>query len=61
VATVGQADSGLSSIFGTSPARAYGSIRADLFGAAPTEDLFGQLWSPRLLDRLQEPLTRYHE
>ncbi|HTB79406.1 MAG TPA: hypothetical protein VK717_00825 [Opitutaceae bacterium] len=26
-----------------------------------TEDLFLQMWTPGLLDRLQTPLTHYHE
>jgi|HubBroStandDraft_1064217.scaffolds.fasta_scaffold766382_2 hypothetical protein len=26
-----------------------------------TEDLFAQYWTPGLLDRLEAPLTRYHE
>ena len=31
------------------------------FSAEPAEDFFGQMWSPGLLDRLHEPLSRYHE
>ncbi len=26
-----------------------------------TQDYFAEMWPPRLLERLQEPLTRYHE
>ena len=29
--------------------------------SAAVEDLFSQFWAPGLLDRLQAPLTRYHE
>jgi hypothetical protein len=28
---------------------------------AAKEDFFSQMWAPGLLDRLQVPLTRYHE
>lgn len=26
-----------------------------------TEDIFSQIWTPGLLDRLEAPLTRHHE
>jgi hypothetical protein len=29
--------------------------------SAAAEDLFLQMWTPGLLDRLQTPLTHYHE
>lgn len=31
------------------------------FQAKPSEDFFSEMWSPGLLDRLQAPLSRYHE
>ena len=31
------------------------------FQARPAEDFFSEMWSPGLLDRLQAPLSRYHE
>jgi hypothetical protein len=31
------------------------------FPTAPAEDFFSEMWSPGLLDRLQVPLSRYHE
>jgi hypothetical protein len=31
------------------------------FPSAPAEDFFSEMWSPGLLDRLQVPLSRYHE
>jgi hypothetical protein len=31
------------------------------FQAEPAEDFFREMWSPGLLDRLQAPLSRYHE
>ena len=31
------------------------------FQAKPAEDFFSEMWSPGLLDRLQAPLSRYHE
>jgi hypothetical protein len=51
----------LRSPFGILPAPAYGQGRADSLRAESPEDLFAQLWSPGLLDRLHEPLTRYRE
>ncbi|MGA2017306.1 MAG: hypothetical protein ABSH26_10125 [Opitutaceae bacterium] len=61
ISAVGLTAGNLRSILGLPPAHAHTSNRGDLFGAASTEDLFGQFWSPGLLDRLQEPLSRYHE
>jgi hypothetical protein len=51
----------LRSFFGLPAARtgAHRTLRA--FGATPEESVFGQLWSPGLLDNLHEPLSRYHE
>lgn len=62
ISAVGLTAGNLRSILGLPPAHAYASNHhGDLFGAASTEDLFGQFWPPGLLDRLHEPLSRYHE
>ncbi len=61
ISAVGLTAGSLRSTFGPPPAHAYASDHGDLFGAASTEDLFGQFWSPGLLDRLHEPLSRFHE
>jgi len=52
---------GIRPAYGASMRRAFASSRLDGSGAAVAEDFFGQLWTPGLLDRLQAPLTRFHE
>jgi hypothetical protein len=61
ISPLGQTAANLRSMFGLSPVHAVSSGHAELFGAPSTEDIFGQFWSPGLLDSLHEPLTRYHE
>jgi hypothetical protein len=58
---VGQTAASLRSSSGLSPVHAYTSNHTGLFRAVSTGGLVGQLWSPGLLDRLHEPLTRYRE